>query len=82
MTETAVRKAWLDVSILQCPNCGRYYADASWYVVELESDIECGECHTTFNTKNALKDRVMLEFTLTSGLVTDVRVSGHIDVKR
>lgn len=56
--------AWLDVSVFHCPQCGRYYAEASWYAIELESDIECGSCHETFNTKNHLTDRVMLRFTL------------------
>jgi len=53
-------KAWLDVSVIKCPNCGRYYADASWYVVEIGADIECGTCHTTFNTKKNATDRIML----------------------
>ncbi len=30
---------WLDVSIIRCPWRGRYSADASWYVVELEFRI-------------------------------------------
>jgi len=55
-------KVWLDVSVFHCPNCGRCYSDVSWYAVELESDIECGNCHETFNAKKQLTDRVMLEF--------------------
>ena len=55
-------KAWLDVAVLRCPNCGHYYVDASWYVVEMESDVECGECGTTFNSKKNATGRVMLEF--------------------
>lgn len=55
-------RAWLDVSIFRCPGCGRYYADASWYAVELESDIECGDCRLVFNAKKQLSDRVMLRF--------------------
>jgi len=54
------QKAWLDISVIQCPSCGRYYADASWYVIEIGADIECGTCHTTFNTKKNVIDRVML----------------------
>jgi hypothetical protein len=53
-------KAWLDISVIQCPNCGRYYADASWYVVEIGADIECGTCHMTFNTKKNATDRILL----------------------
>jgi hypothetical protein len=55
-------RAWLDVSLFRCPECGRFYVDASWYVVELEADIECGDCHRVFNTKRQLVDRVMLRF--------------------
>jgi len=55
-------KAWLDVAVLRCPDCGRYYVDASWYVVEMESDMECGNCGVEFNSKKNATDRVMLEF--------------------
>jgi len=55
-------KAWLDVSVLRCPNCGHFYVDVSWYVVEMESDIECGNCGITFNSKKNATDRIMLEF--------------------
>jgi hypothetical protein len=52
--------AWLDVAIFHCPRCGRCYADAAWYVVELASDTECGACHWVFNAKRGVTDRVML----------------------
>jgi transcription elongation factor Elf1 len=55
-------KVWLDVAVLRCPNCEHHYVDASWYVVEMESDIECGKCGTTFNSKKNATDRAMLEF--------------------
>jgi hypothetical protein len=72
------RKAWLDVALIQCPNCGHYYADASWYVVEIGADIECGKCHTNFNTKKHVKDRVMLEFGIDNkGKVTESKISRH-----
>ncbi|MEM2988246.1 MAG: hypothetical protein QXK26_04335 [Candidatus Bathyarchaeia archaeon] len=45
-------KAWLDDSIFSCPNCGHIYADASWYVVELKSDIECGSLTEPSTLKN------------------------------
>ena len=61
------KKVWLDVSVFQCPRCGRYYVDVSWYVVELGSDIECGSCHEVFNTKKRVTDRVMLEFKIDGG---------------
>jgi len=72
-------KAWLDVSVLRCPRCGRYYVDASWYVVELESDIECGSCHEVFNTKKQLTDRIMLKFKIDGeGKVLEAEVAEHI----
>jgi transcription elongation factor Elf1 len=73
------KKAWLDVSVFQCPKCGRYYVDASWYAVELESDIECGSCHEVFNTKRQITDRVMLEFKIDEGgKVLEAEVTNHI----
>lgn len=80
--EPQTEKAWLDISILQCPYCGRFYADASWYVVELGAEIECGVCHNSFNTRKAIKDRVLLEFTLMGGLVMDVKIAEHIGPQR
>jgi len=72
-------EAWLDVSIFQCPACGRYYADASWYAVELESDIECGSCHKTFNAKKQATDRVMLKFEIDEkGKASGVDITEHI----
>ena len=72
-------KAWLDVSVFQCPHCGQCYVDASWYVVELESDIECGSCHKVFNTKKRVTDRVMLEFKIDEeGKVLEAQVTEHI----
>jgi len=72
-------KAWLDVAVLRCPNCGRYYVDASWYVVEMESDIECGSCSTEFNSKKNATDRVMLEFQIDgSGKMQNVKIAKHI----
>jgi len=71
--------AWLDVSAFKCPKCGRYYADASWYVVELESDIECGGCQESFNAEKELTDRIMLEFKIDEkGKVLEAGVVGHI----
>jgi len=72
-------KAWLDVSVFRCPRCGRCYVDASWYVVELESDIECGSWREVFNTKNHVTDRVMLEFKIgEGGKVLEAEVAKHI----
>ena len=72
-------KGWLDVSVFRCPGCGRYYVDASWYVVELESDIECGSCHKVFNTKKWVTDRVMLKFKIDErGQVLEADMAEHI----
>jgi len=73
-------KAWLDVSVFKCPKCGRYYVDASWYVAELESDIECGTCHELFNTKKQSTDRLILGFGINSkGKVLNVEVFKRIN---
>lgn len=53
--------------------------DASWYAVELESDIECGSCHEVFNTKRQTTDRVMLEFKVDEkGKMLEAEVTNHI----
>jgi len=72
-------KAWLDIAVTRCPRCGRYYADASWYIIEMSSDIECGSCHETFNTKVHLTDRVMLRLVIDgAGEVEKVEVAEHL----
>jgi len=72
-------KAWLDIAITRCPNCGRHYADASWYIVEMASDIECGKCHGNFNTKRYLTDRIMLGLKIDgNGKVEEAEVAEHI----
>lgn len=73
------QKAWLDIALIQCPKCGRYYADASWYVVEVGADIECGSCRENFNTKGHVKDRIMLELKIDNdGKVAETEVSRHL----
>jgi len=34
------------------------------YIIELESDIQCGRCQTEFNGKENATDRVLLEFVI------------------
>ena len=75
-------KAWLDVSILQCPECGRYYVDALWYAVELESDIKCGNCHGVFNAKKGLMDRLMLEYKVDArGKALEVKIPENVQME-
>jgi len=73
--------AWLDVTIMRCPNCGKYYAESSWYAIEMHSDTECGKCGHTFNTRKSAVDRILLEFELDSGKVKNVRVNMHLSLK-
>ncbi|MBC7131224.1 hypothetical protein H5T51_08470 [Candidatus Bathyarchaeota archaeon] len=73
-------EAWLDVSILRCPACGSYYAEASWYVVEMESDIQCGNCGMELNSKKNMTDRVLIRFELNDfGRVKTVNIEKHIE---
>jgi NMD protein affecting ribosome stability and mRNA decay len=58
------KKAFLDVTVSRCPHCGAPYADASWYVMELGSDVECGVCERTWNPKTFKTDRILVEFVL------------------
>ena len=76
-------KAWFDVAILRCPKCGHYYADASWYVVEMGSDIECGHCGKEFNSKKNATDRVMLEFQMDGdGKAQRARITEHLKLEQ
>jgi len=75
-------KAWLDVALLRCPKCGHYYVDASWYVVEMESDIECGHCRIEFNSKKNATDRALLEFQLDeNGKMRKVNIAEHLNLE-
>ena len=72
-------KGWLDVAVLRCPRCGRYYVDASWYVMEMESDIECGGCRAEFNSKENATDHIMLEFQIgESGKTQNVKIADRL----
>jgi DNA-directed RNA polymerase subunit RPC12/RpoP len=75
-------KVWLDVSVLRCPNCGSHYADASWYVIEMESDIQCGSCGKEFNSKKNATDRAILEFHIDdSGKIQKVKVAKRLELE-
>lgn len=75
-------KAWLDIALLQCPKCGRYYVDASWYVIEMESDIECGHCGTEFNSRKHATDRAMLEFQIDKNdKMKQVKIIEHLKLE-
>jgi len=56
--------AYLDVTLIRCPECGKLYVDASWYIIDMESDIECGICGTQFNTKENIVRRLLLKITV------------------
>lgn len=72
-------EGWLDVAVCRCPNCGRFYVDASWYILKVGSDVECGNCGSTFNSKNYVTDRAMLKFRIgRSGKIQNIKVAGHL----
>jgi len=74
-----MEETWFDVSVTRCPYCKRSYMEASWFVMSLESDLECGKCRRSFNSKKYATDRVMLKFKLNQrGEVKDVEVSEHL----
>jgi len=71
-------RAWLDVALFRCPSCGRLYAEASWYAVELGCEIECSSCGTSFNPREELLDRIMLEFEVQDGRAVSVSIVKHL----
>jgi hypothetical protein len=73
------KKAFLDVTVSLCPYCGTPYADASWYVIELASDVECGVCGRSWNPKTSKVDTFLLEFLLDeNGKVIEVKKEKRI----
>lgn len=71
-----MEKVYLDVCIAQCPECKTYYAEASWYAIELECDLQCNKCGKSFSPKRFSTDRVMVEFEVSEeGKVKKVRVA-------
>lgn len=75
-------EAWLDAAVFRCPSCMRFYVDASWYAITLESDIECSICHTNFNPKKELTDRALLKFALDeNGAIKEITVAKHLKNK-
>jgi hypothetical protein len=75
-------KTWSDIAVLCCPKCGRYYVDASWYVLEIGSDIECGHCEEEFNSKKNATDRAILEFQIDEkGKVHSVKITKHLKLE-
>lgn len=73
-----VEEAWLDVSAIRCPTCGKLYVDASWYVVELSADVECSVCGSTFNTKKNLISRALIRFKVRDDEIIKAEVDKHI----
>jgi NMD protein affecting ribosome stability and mRNA decay len=74
---------WLDVAVVRCPNCGNYHVDASWYLIELESDIQCGRCQTEFNAKDHATDRVLLEFEIgEDGKMRNTRIAERLPLEK
>jgi uncharacterized protein (UPF0212 family) len=72
-------EAYLDTCITKCPSCGTYFAEASWYAVNLGSDLECGRCGDSFNAKERCTDRVLVKFKLSrAGEVETLELASHV----
>lgn len=68
------KKAFLDVTVSVCPSCRTPYVEASWYAIELSSDIQCGVCGNIWNLKALKFDRFLLEFSLDNkGKIIDIK---------
>lgn len=52
------------------------------HAVALEFDVECGICHTSFNAKKTLTDRMLLEFTVDEkGKAYGTMIGKHLSLK-
>lgn len=74
-----MENAYLDVAIIRCPSCRKLYVDASWYILDMESDIECGVCGESFNTHSNLVKRALLRFSVSRDGIHDVEVEELIE---
>jgi len=54
------KETYLDITLIRCPKCRKIYSDASWYVLDMEGDIECSICGETFNTRKNIIKRILL----------------------
>jgi hypothetical protein len=82
MGVTMNHNAFLDVTIMSCPNCGKYYADASWYVLDMSSDTECGVCGHIFNTLDNAVDRVLVEFRISGSKVVETLIRRRLSMDK
>jgi hypothetical protein len=74
------KKAFLDISISICPHCETPYADASWYIIEINTEVECGKCRKTWSPRKYKVDRVLLEFQLDNkGKIKDILKKHEIE---
>jgi len=64
LIEGVEMETYLDVCITRCPSCKTYYAEASWYALELSQNLECGKCGNSFSAEQNSKDRFLLKFFL------------------
>ena len=69
-----IDEAWLDVTLIRCPHCRKLFVDASWYIIDMEADIECSKCGRVFNTYENRLDRVLLRFIIKGGKVSEVKI--------
>ena len=72
---------YLDVTIVRCPRCGKLYADASWYVIDMESELGCSVCGKSFSTRNNVVERVLIKFSVVDDVVRSVEISKRLPPK-
>jgi len=72
---------WLDVTVIRCPHCGKLYVDATWYVLGLESDIDCSVCGRTFNTRKNAVARALLKITVEEGKIVHADVAQQLSIE-
>jgi len=71
---------YLDVSIIRCPYCKKLYADSSWYIIDMESDITCNICGKEFNTRRNIVSRILIKFDVLDGSIRDVNIEKELEI--
>jgi len=73
-------KVYLDVSIIRCPYCKKLYADSSWYIIDMESDITCNICGREFNTKKNIVARLLIRFNMIDDTIKSVDIEKELEI--
>ncbi|MFP4633370.1 MAG: hypothetical protein ACLFM9_00125 [Candidatus Aenigmatarchaeota archaeon] len=81
-TSSSEDVTFFDLAVATCPGCGTPIAESGWYGIDMESDIQCYECETSFNMKEHAVDRATIRITLSkNGKIKTLAVAEKTDLE-